>query len=298
MGGIVGNDFIVVSGFSAIWENVTKKVFALNTVDPKATWREMDEVPTEQGFSHAAFAIDENNVYICGSYVGPSPGPDSPTCLKYNHVAPKGTQWSFLPDLPAGRGGGGLFHLLERNSILYATGAIRHGGTWLDYTTAWELKLDNLGAGWSRVQDIPYAANHISHVTALYNGKRRYFMSGGQEEWDEENRNVKTNVEFDVDTMTWIKRADMPFGRGHTSSSTVAYGCGFLIMGGAINGHARTADISYYGIDTDSWTSIGNLQMEVNTPICDIAYLNDGDWIYCATGPISLRWNWRIKIQK
>ena len=91
----------------------------------------------------------------------------------------------------------------------------------------------------------------------------------------------------------------MLFARGHTSSSTVGYGCGFLLAGGALNGHLKTPDISYYGIDTNSWTSIGNLTRDdVNTPVCDIArFPGDNDWLYCITGPISLDFAWRIRIQ-
>ena len=37
----------------------------------------------------------------------------------------------------------------------------------------------------------------------------------------------------------WIKRADMPITRGHASSSTNKYGCGFIIAGGTKNGGGK-----------------------------------------------------------
>jgi hypothetical protein len=296
MGAMIGKDFVVVSGFTGNWDKVTKKVYALDTTDSKAVWREMDEVPTSQGFSHAAFAVDGLTMYICGQYVGPSPGPDAPTCLKYEHGASKGKQWSFLPDLPDGRGGGGMFYLKETNSLLYSTGAIRHGGNWIDFKSTWELKLSNIRDGWKTLPDLPYAGNHVGHVSAELNGKKRYFIMGGQKTFDEANGNVRDNYEWDNNDRKWIKRADLPDARGHFSSSSTPYGCGFLYAGGALNGHRKTDDITYYGIDSDKFQSIGDLPRDVNTPVCAVAYLNTGDWLYCVTGPVSSEFSWRIRI--
>lgn len=75
----------------------------------------------------------------------------------------------------------------------------------------------------------------------------------------------------------------MPMARGHASSSTLAYGCGFIIIGGALNGGVMTADISYYDIDTDTWTKIGDLPKEKNTPVCVIYpdWNGGDDWLHC-----------------
>jgi hypothetical protein len=71
MGGIVGDDLFVVSGFTGGWSTVTDKVYGMNTkADIKqATWKEYDPVPVE-GFSHAAFVVTPNRsiMFICGGY--------------------------------------------------------------------------------------------------------------------------------------------------------------------------------------------------------------------------------------
>ena len=131
----------------------------------------------------------------------------------------------------------------------------------------------------------PYKGNHIGHVTATYQGKQRHFFLGGQSGSNESDGNLDDNVEWDNVNKNWIRRASMPFKRGHMSSSVFAYGCGFLVAGGAVQGYQRTSDISYYAIDKDQWFKIGDLPQAINTPACDIVRLGPGnDWIYCQTG--------------
>jgi N-acetylneuraminic acid mutarotase len=296
MGAMVGDDFLIVSGFWKDWSIVTKEVYAYNTKDPNAKWRKMDDVPVP-GFTHAAYAVDNLVMYICGAYVGATPGPDSKICLKYDHTAAKGRQWSFLPELPEGRGGGGLNHIKETNSIVYSVGATRRDHKTTDYSTTFELDLDNLSAGWTRRADCPYKGNHVSHVTAYYQGTPHYFWAGGQLEQNESKGNQDDLVEWDQSSKTWIKRADMLFARGHASSSTVAYGCGFIMIGGAINTGTKTSDISYYGVDSNKWTKIGDLPFKMNTPVCDIVRNVAGsDWIYCQTGQIGGVYSWKRRI--
>jgi N-acetylneuraminic acid mutarotase len=278
-------------------EYVTTKVYAYNVRDPNAKWQMMDDVPV-LGFHHAAYAVDGLVMYICGAYVGGIDNiTDSPICLKYSHTAPAGQQWTRLPDMPGHRGGGGMNLIFETNSLLYATGATRTGWATTDYNTTFELSLDNLSAGWSVRSAIPYKANHVSHVTAYYQGQPHYFVGGGQIKQEEADGNQHDLVEWIPTTATWKRRANMTFSRGHSSASTIAYGCGFLMIGGAINGGNQTTDISYYGIDTDSWISIGDLPDKINTPVCDIVRnLTDSDWVYCQTGWYWGEFSWRRKI--
>jgi N-acetylneuraminic acid mutarotase len=296
MGALVGDDITLVSGFSGSFNSVTKKVYAYNTRDPNAKWREMDDVPVP-GFSHAAFAVDKTILYTCGAYVGGTPGPDSPICLRYNSAAPRGQQWSRLPDMPISRGGGGLNHIKETNSLVYSAGATRRDGVTIDYTTTVELDLDNVSAGWTYRQDIPYKGNHLSHVTAYHQGRARYYWAGGQLEQQEKFGNQNDLVEWDQASKTWIKRADMTLARGHASTSTIPYGCGFLMIGGAINTGDKTPNIAYYGIDTDKWTSIGELPKKMNTPVCVIVRnVENSDWVYCQAGPVNGEFSWKRKI--
>jgi hypothetical protein len=297
LGAMIGDDFVVVSGYTGNWGQVTKKVYAYNVKDPAAIWREMDDVPVDIGFSHAAFAVDGMVMYICGGYIGATPGPHTDKCLKYYHTNEKGKQFEFLPNLPEGRGGGGLFYMKSSNSLLFSLGAIRPAGNAFDQRNTWELSLDNLGAGWQDRQDIPYEGNHVSHVTANYEGKQRHFMLGGQERSSEGDGNLDDNFEWDNINKTWIRQTSMPFARGHASSSTIPYGCGFIIIAGAVNGGTQTKDISYFGLDTNSWSRVGDLVEKINTPVCDIVRFGPGDdWIYCNTGSIAFKWAWRCRI--
>jgi N-acetylneuraminic acid mutarotase len=294
---MIGDDFVLVSGFTKSWTNVTKKVYALNVKDASATWREMDDVPVPVGFSHAAATIVDNTMYICGGYIGGTPGPQTDICLKYSHTNPLTEQWSYLPSLPEGRGGGGMCFMNSTNSLLFTTGAIRPNGRATDQNTTWELDLSNTMNGWVRRADIPYTGNHVSHVTATYEGKKRHYILGGQKGSNEPYGNKADNFEWDNMNKIWIRRANMTIPRGHASSSTVPYGCGFIMAGGAINNDTQTSDVSYYGIDTDTWISIGNLTQPINTPVCDIARFSPGlDYLYCQSGGISSKFSWRIRI--
>jgi gamma-glutamylcyclotransferase (GGCT)/AIG2-like uncharacterized protein YtfP len=66
-----------------------------------------------------------------------------------------------------------------------------------------------------------------------------------------------------------------------SSSSTATGGASTTqkIFGNAV-GRATTADISYYDIVTDAWTTIGQLPSPVKTAVCDIK----DDYLYCGTG--------------
>jgi hypothetical protein len=190
-----------------------------------------------------------------------------------------------------------MVYMRITNSLLFATGATRPNGIATDHDDVWELQLDNIDAGWQTLPNIPYKGNHISHVTASYQGRDRHYMLGGQVGQNEISGNLDDVVEWDNIERKWIRRQSLPFKRGHASTSTFAYSCGFLVAGGAMNGgDQHTADISYYNIANDTWTSIGNLPRALNTPACDIVKLPDGDWIYCQSGPIVGRFSWRIRI--
>jgi hypothetical protein len=276
---------------------VTKKVYALKATDPLAKWREMDDVPVTEGFSHTAAAIAGDIMYLCGGFVGGTAEIHTDVCLKYTHTNPPTQQWSFLPSLPEGRGGSGMFFMDSTNSLLYTTGATRTNGTVTDYNTTWELNLGNAKPGWEIRPELPYKANHVSHVTATFEGRQRHFVLGGQAKSNEGFGNKADNFEWDNINRNWVQRASIPLARGHSSSSTVPYGCGFIMAGGAINNKTQTSDVSYYGIDTDTWTSIGNLTQPINTPVCDIVRFPNGtDYFYCQTGSIVGKFSWRIKI--
>jgi len=208
-------------------------------------------------------------------------------CVVYdNTIAAGNGQWTALPSLPDGRAGGGMIYDTASNSLVFAGGAERPDPSHphaVDYQHTWKLNLGNIGAGWQTMTDIPYLANHMSYVTVRDSTKReRHIFVGGQVGEEEKTGNVSDNYEYDVATDTWIKLADIPIPRGHSSSSTRAMGCGFWMAAGTTNDTGTTKDVSFYDIELNTWTHIGETRNPIKTPVCDFSpYSNQ---MYCETG--------------
>jgi len=219
----------------------------------------------------------------------------------YDHAAPTGKQWSRLPNLPVGRAGGGAFYDSQANALLFGTGAQRpqSGNRFaVDYDDTWMYSFNNPSAGWVPKAKTIFMANHMQYVTATDSaGKKRHYFVGGQKGADEENGNIGDLAEYDFGTNQWSKRADLPIPRSHATSSTRAYGCGFLIVSGTTNGAVRTADISYYEPNSNTWTSIGTVPNGLNTPVCDINTVNGEDWLFCETGWVGAEYSFKRRIQ-
>jgi hypothetical protein len=172
------------------------------------------------------------------------------------------------------------------NALIFAGGAYAE-----DKSDTWKISLNSIGAGWIKVTDIPYNASDISFVTPKDGaGKEHLFVLGGHQGDNEQNGNLNTVVEYSAASDAWIARAPLPEARGHASHSTIAYGCGFLVVGGVINSggqnKVQTDDISYYHIPTDTWKSIGKLVLPVKAAICAIYE----DYLYCSGGYSKKGW--------
>jgi Malectin domain len=285
-GMIVDNIFVLYGGFNQDWANASAFTYTLDTADPTATWQQVDDIPISQGLTHGAHVRIGSKIYNCGGYVGGHPGLHTTTCMVYDQSKPLGQRWSTMTPLPDGRGGGGMFHNTALNAIYYVSGAQRYKNPWLDtldFNTTWMYSINNPSAGWVRKADLPYAANHMMAVTAKdSDGKERHFAFGGQYRESECCGNYAFNYEYDVMNDKWIRRADMPYPRAHASSSTVPFGCGFIAVAGNTNGGLIISNVTYYSIATDSWTEMGNVPYELNTPICDIN--RNTNVMYCETG--------------
>ena len=146
----------------------------MDTTAPSIVWQPVDDLPTPVGITHAAQVIIGTKFYMCGGYVGGVPGPDTNLCFVYdNSVTPgNGNQWSSFPPLPEGRAGGGMVYDTKRNALYFASGGRRltpGGYSATDYNTTWMFSFNNPSAGWITKIPIPYAANHLSSVTAIDN---------------------------------------------------------------------------------------------------------------------------------
>jgi N-acetylneuraminic acid mutarotase len=287
-GAIVGNDLLLISGFTNGYSQCTAKNYALDITNPSAIWRQMGDHPLAVGITHVTLVVIGMKVYMCGGYVGGDPGPHTDKCFVYDHSKAPGTgQWSTFPSLPAGRAGAGMVYDSTRNALIFAGGATRPnaGSSYaIDHPDTWMYSFANATAGWVKKADLPFLANHLSFVTAKDNtGKERHYWMGGQVGADEPNGNRAENYEWDAQGEKWIQRRSMPIPRGHAAASTRAIGCGFFIAGGTTNGNGslnKTSDLSYYDTPSDTWTKIGDLPAAINTPVCDIK----NDAVYCESG--------------
>lgn len=282
-GGLIGNDLVIVSGFSDNYTHATLESYALNLEDPTAEWRRVDDLPLKMGITHAAYVIVDTKMYMCGGNFGGFPGETSNDCLLYNHEMSSGSQWSLLPDLPEARMGGAMLFDEASNTLIFAGGLNRPPGEIpQDHDDVWVLSLDDIGAGWfAKPNGLPYAANHISYETATDGfGRKRHFIFGGQDGDDETAGNIALNFEFIEQTGSWQQKGNLTTTRSHTYTSTIPISCGFLIAGGSSNEEGMTSDVSYYDANLDFWTSIGDLPHNINSPLCEVY----DDYLYCLTG--------------
>jgi hypothetical protein len=238
-------------------------------------------------------------MYLCGGYVGGTPGPHTDACLVFDHSkAAGGTQWSSITKLPnTGRAGGGMVYDAASNALYYAAGATRVAGTnhATDHNSTWKYSFDAPNDGWIPKAVIPFKGNHISFVTTKDSqGRERHYFSGGQREENEYNGNNDDHYEYIVANDTWVKRQSLPMPRGHASSSTRAHGCGYLVIGGCTNGGQHLSDVTYYSVETDSWVKIGALPEGLNTPVCDIN--RNTNMLHCETGYVSKGFSFKRQI--
>jgi Kelch motif len=295
---LIGNDIVVFGGFIDGFADATNQTFARDITNPAGVWRRMDDIPLADGLTHAAFVLVGTKVYTCGGFIGGHPGPHSPLCFVYNHAKNPGTgQWSRFADIPLeGTGGGGMVYDSNLNTIYYITGGQRltpRKANIDDVDRSWKYSLDRSKGSWIRTTPLPYAANHVSFVSARDDkGAIRHFVFGGQFGENETLANLDYNYEWDANKEEWIPRRSMPFARGHAACSSVPVSCGFLVAGGAINGNIvtgkeATLDVSYYSIPTNEWTSIGNVTTFGRTPIAQVG--NDGYMYFLFRDYISRR---------
>jgi hypothetical protein len=298
---MIGKDLVLIGGFVDGYGQATPSTYALDTtLATGAVWRRMDDLPVAVGSTHGAFAVAGKVLYMCGGYVGGHPGPDTNKCFVYNHsVAPgQNKQWSTFPSLPVfGRAGSGVIYDRQRRALVFAAGARRpkKGDAFaVDFNSTFMYQLDQPRLGWVRKANIPFVANHMSFVTATdpTTKRQRHFFLGGQVGENEYTGNVADNFEWDAVKEVWIRRKSMPTTRGHAASSTRAVGCGFIVAAGSTNEYGKTADVSYYDIPTNTWTSLGNLPNALNTPVCDI----NGGYMYCESGWTGSTFSYRRQI--
>ena len=313
-GGTISNRNLIVVGGFLNFTTVSRETYSLDVqaanLDHRTsnvTWIKMDNYPVPLGVTHAAEAFHRNKMYICGGYNG-YPGAAVADCFVYDRTRRPGRsnvpQYTRLPSLPEPRAGAGMVYDEEHDALIFVGGTRRNSTAsklvTLDTNDTFILRLKDTLAGWSRnAKPKPYSGNHISFVTvndtcsATKHGIERHYFFGGQRGQNESLGNLNAVYEYNVSADVWTPRQFMPFGRGHTGTSSIPFGCGFILAGGAINtadGSTKksvTDDISYYSSYNDTWVSIGKLPKPAKTPVCGIASIPKPigkRYMFCTTG--------------
>jgi Galactose oxidase, central domain len=281
---MIGNDFVIFSGFKNGYANATTETYALNMSEPKAVWKRMDDMPFAQGITHQGLVVVGTKAFLCGGYIGGSLGMHTDQCFVYDHLNPAGKQWSSFTPLPkGGRSGGAMIYDTRMNAIMYAGGsqrATQGQRVAIDYKDSWLYSFDNPTAGWVQQSSIPFYGNHMNSITVLDSlGSERHYVFGGQVGDYELWGNTANMYEYVAITDKWIQRTPMPFARGHSASAVRAVGCGFIVAGGRTN-KGLTGDITYYNPADDTWQSIGRLPVDIHTNVCVVSF----GTLRCETG--------------
>jgi Galactose oxidase, central domain len=296
-GTVIGNDFVITSGFKGGYTMATPETYALNMFTPNATWRRMDDMPFPRGLTHLGVAVKGMKAYFCGGYVGGALGIHNGSCFEYDHAkAPGSGQWTNFTSLPdGGRSGGGMIYDETLDALVYSSGSQRPRqgikGSF-DFQNTWMYSFANTSAGWVSKRDIPFRSNHMNFVTAKdETGRKRHFFFGGQHGDEELTQNTDEMYEYNAITDTWTQRQSIPYALGHAAAATRAIGCGFIVAGGRIN-NGLTSAITYYDIPTNRWTKIGDLPVAIHTNVCIIA----NGQLRCETGWATGTFSWRTSI--
>jgi N-acetylneuraminic acid mutarotase len=292
-GTMIGNDFIVTSGFKDGYDSATPETYAFDMFDSNANWRRMEDMPFPIGLTHLGVAVKGMTAYFCGGYVGGSLGLQNGSCFQYDHsIAPGNGQWSSFAPIPdGGRAGGGMIYDSSLDALIYSAGSQRFkqgskGAT--DFQNTWAYSLKNPKAGWVAKADIPFEGNHMNFVTATDDkGMVHHFYFGGQHGDHEEDQNTDEMYEYNAVSDVWTKKASVPNPLGHAAASARAIGCGFIVAGGRTN-NGLTDAIMYYDIPTNKWTTIGTLTNEIHTNVCAIG----NNMLRCETGWATGHFSW------
>src|SRR5262249_20334178 len=138
--------------------------------DPDSnSWAKLSDLP--QPITHAGTAVDDQQVYLAGGFVGDGLTTVTNRVLKYD--IPTDT-WTDSPALPEARGAGALV-LLGRQ--LHFFGGL--DSTLQDRGDHWVLDLDG-GSAWSAAAPLPNPRNHLGY--AELNGLA--YAIGGQHQLD------------------------------------------------------------------------------------------------------------------
>jgi N-acetylneuraminic acid mutarotase len=184
------------------------------------TWSKAAPMPVT--VTHAAQAVYGDTVYIGMFFKGD--GIHSSNLLLEYHIAEN--TWSYGPNLPDGRGAGGMG---IAGNTLFAWGGldIKYKGR----AEMWSLDLTNPSAGWVTEPPMPEALDHFGFASL---GGKLYTV-GGITDKIEDTSNHSTVYVFDPATRQWSQAAPLPLPLGHIGPATTFDDRYIYVTGGQTN---------------------------------------------------------------
>lgn len=249
----------------------------IDVYDPALNrWTRLMDMPTP--FTHSGTAVDGQNVYFAGAYLGVQRSDGSygqqfatDRVWRYN-VATQ--QWADMPRLPEPRGTGALVRVGRELHFF--------GGADSSRTTSrgehWALNIDT-GTSWVAKAALPNPRNHLAYVAL--NGQ--IYAIGGQHSYDQFLTPQSAVHRYDPATDRWTEVAPLPKPRNHASSATFVLNGRIVIVAGQMTHGSSIADVTAYDPATDRWTALTPLPAPVHSGVAGTI----GGRIYYTTGNFS-----------
>jgi hypothetical protein len=259
--------------FGGFYDTALQATARVDAYDPaRNSWTRLADMP--QALTHAAVAVDGDNIYLIGGYLGNNPGGSVANVWRYSIST---NSWSAAPSLPAARGGGAAAVIGRK--LYFFGGASRSANnlsSTVDLPEHYVLDLDQ-GTSWASRAPLPAPRNHLSAV--VLDG--RIYALGGQLGRFEGSQAQAQVDAYDPATDSWTRARDLPSGRSHVAA--FALDGTIVVAGGSVNdggsGRAIT-EVVRYDPRTDVWSSLPPLPAKRKTPVGDVI----GGRIVIATG--------------
>jgi hypothetical protein len=236
----VGDRLYVMGGFVEGYSQVSSAVDVLNL----ATGAWISAAPLPGATTHAGVATDGRHVYWVGGQRGPMLSRDGTAeAWRYDTLA---NRWSRFVDLPAVRFGGALAHVDGKLFYFGGNGPNRVTAV----ATAWSLDLRATRPTWTRVADLPRAADHMGHV--VLDGK--VYLIGGEHDHGVSYVQHRDVWRYDPATNRYDRLADLPTASSHFEGNVVARFGKIWVLGGQVDQQLLSNEVRSYDPLTNRWT--------------------------------------------
>lgn len=238
----------VLGGYPSSGESVTTvQVYDI------ATDRWSRAAPLPEPLHHPVAIGVGGRIYSLGGQIGRSASVDTPLAIALD---PAENRWVRLAPMPTPRGAGAAAAIGDR---IYVVGGRPPAGN------AFEV-YDISDNAWTKLPDLPAAANQRNHLAATAIGGKVY-VAGGRYNGGGFRSPMTDRLDiFDPATNTWTSGAPLPRPRGGLNG-VAAYGC-FHTWGGEGSNIGEPNNVfpdhAVYNPRTNTWTSLAGLPTPIH----------------------------------